>query len=80
MESPPLIIGARLGVHFIPNNPLLAAGDRILPPPSAAKPTGEPLKAMSAPSPPAEPPGVNLRLYGFNVLPNTVTRDQKETR
>jgi hypothetical protein len=67
-----LKIGTRSGVHFMPNKPLLAAGERILPPPSAASPIGDPPKATSAPSPPEEPPGVSRLLNGFKVRPYTI--------
>jgi len=36
---------------------------------SVPTPSGEPLKATSAPSPPLEPPAVRLVLCGFRVRP-----------
>jgi len=49
------------------NLPQLAAGERIDPPMSVPIPRHEPLNPIKAPSPPDEPPGVKVELYGFVV-------------
>ena len=49
-------------VGLKPYPPQNAAGPRIEPPISVPIPSGEQRKPTAAPSPPEEPPGVNLRL------------------
>ena len=47
------------------------AGVRMLPPMSAASPSGEPPAAMIAPSPPLPPPLVRSRSHGLFVRPKS---------
>lgn len=48
--------------------PVVEAGIRSEPPISVPTPRGLPYAAISADSPPEEPPGVKLRLRGLTVL------------
>lgn len=57
------------GVGLIPNTPLNAAGIRIDPPMSAPTPIVLPRSAISAPSPPEEPPHERFWLFGLRVWP-----------
>lgn len=52
-----------------PYSPAICAGIRTLPPISVPQPKREPCSAMSALSPPVDPPGVNLGLSGWVVKP-----------
>ena len=52
-----------------PYAPQNAAGQRIDPPISVPIPSGAHRKPIEAPSPPEDPPGVRVRLSGFNVVP-----------
>lgn len=61
--------GFRRAVGRKPYVPQKAAGARMEPPISDPIPKGAHLKPVDAPSPPDEPPGVSLLLYGFNVVP-----------
>jgi hypothetical protein len=56
---------SKIGRHCLP---LFAAGDRIDPPISVPIPKHDPLNPTSAPSPPEDPPGVNVVLNGFVVI------------
>lgn len=62
-------MGIRIAVGLKPYAPQNAAGTRIEPPMSEPMPSGEHRKPAAAPSPPDEPPGVKVRLYGFRVFP-----------
>ena len=52
-----------------PYTPQNAAGQRIDPPMSLPIPSGAHRNPIDAPSPPEEPPGLKVRLRGFNVVP-----------
>lgn len=52
-----------------PYTPQNAAGQRIDPPISLPIPSGAQRKPIEAPSPPEDPPGLRVRLSGFNVVP-----------
>ena len=54
---------------FNPYTPFIWAGIRMLPPMSVPQPTTVPWRDRSAPSPPVEPPGVNLGFFGCTVSP-----------
>lgn len=47
---------------------------------SVPTPNGLPLIANKAPSPPLDPPQVNVRLYGFKVRPKTGLTDSPNIR
>ena len=51
------------------HSPVMNAGMRTEPPTSVPRPRGEPRAAMSAHSPPVEPPGLRPRSYGLHVVP-----------
>src|SRR5262245_33051292 len=59
----------RPGVGLSPQIPLKWAGTRIEPPPSLPTPPAEQHAAMSAASPPLDPPGVRSRSHGLLVWP-----------
>ncbi len=54
-------LGTRPAVGFSPVMPQWRAGLRIEPPASLPIPSGEPPEAISAASPPLDPPGVRPR-------------------
>lgn len=64
--------GILLVVGLNPTMPLHSAGILIEPAISVPTPSTLPLIAISAPSPPVEPPAVKLVLLGFSVRPNTL--------
>jgi hypothetical protein len=61
----------RLEVGLKPWMPQKCAGPRMLPPMSEPMPSGEPHAAITAPSPPLEPPGVRSWLHGLLHRPYT---------
>lgn len=64
---PPNGILSTLGLN--PYVPQQSEGMRIDPAMSVPTPSGEPLKATNAPSPPEDPPAVRVVLWGLSVRP-----------
>ena len=62
--------GMRSAVGLKPYTPQQSDGMRMEPAMSVPIPSGEPLNATRAPSPPLDPPAVRLVLWGFSVRPN----------
>lgn len=63
------VTGFRIEEGRKPYTPQNAAGQRIDPPISVPIPSGAHRKPIDAPSPPEDPPGLRVRLSGFNVVP-----------
>lgn len=71
------VTGFLIAVGRSPYAPQNAAGTRIEPPISDPTPSGAHLKPIEAPSPPDEPPGVRVRLYGLSVVPVMLLLQQR---